>query len=88
MEKSIEKTVVSIKTTHQFYCDDCGKFLGESDECDDGWYPTPKAVIGRRISWRVNGVGYKIEKCICEECDNTFMRKIDKALTELGFDKI
>ena len=38
MEKAKE-IIREIKTyEHSFYCDECNKYLGTSQEYDDGWY--------------------------------------------------
>lgn len=38
MHKQIKRKKEIIKITHEFYCDNCGKFLGSSEEWDDGYY--------------------------------------------------
>lgn len=38
MEKVISKEATKINIIHEFYCDKCNKYLGESVEYDDGWF--------------------------------------------------
>lgn len=38
MDKPIEELQTVKFISHKFYCDDCGTYLGESDEYEDGWY--------------------------------------------------
>ena len=33
-----EQRIESAKKIHHFYCDDCGKYLGSSEEYPDGYY--------------------------------------------------
>ena len=43
MEK-VEERQINLKF-HQFYCDECGKFLEEGYEDQEGWYKTPGKFI-------------------------------------------
>ena len=38
MEKVESKVIKVTENKHIFYCDGCKKKLGESIECDDGYY--------------------------------------------------
>lgn len=83
MEKLETITYTTEKTTHHFYCDGCNKYLGESTEYDDGWYP----VLGEfELKFLVDGNWYEINKCFCDECREKFLQKVESVLTELGFE--
>ena len=38
MEKIVERERKEIWKYHEFYCDSCGKKIGESVEADDGYF--------------------------------------------------
>lgn len=68
---------------HDFYCDECNKFLGTSRELHDGYY----SELGHyERQFYLNG-WYKIDTTLCEECSEKKTNQIVKALTELGFKK-
>ena len=77
------KTEVEIRTkevrTHHFYCDDCGKYLGESREYDDGWYED----LGE---FNMRFGEYSISKHLCDDCREKFYVKLNKSLLDLGFE--
>lgn len=78
MEK-IEKIIRTVEdVTHCFYCDDCNKYLGESKEYDDGLY----RELGE---YELHFGNCYIKKCLCVECREKLIEKIDNALMELGF---
>ncbi len=83
MEKHINvKKIMNIDEV-EFYCDDCGKFLGKSEEYDDGYYEK----LGEfEVKFNFNG-WYKLEKHLCDECKEKETKKIEKSLKELGFVK-
>lgn len=82
MEQVKYTTKTITVTTHYFYCDDCGKFLGHYTEEADGYYnpignfainfPSPRGL-------------YKLRKCLCDDCQDKFMDKLDRVMKELGF---
>ncbi len=83
MEKHIEvKKNITINEI-EFYCDDCGKFLGETEECDDGYYEE----IGKFVVKFNFGGWYKLEKHLCDACKEKEIAQIEKTLNELGFVK-
>ena len=68
-------------TEHDFYCDECEKFLGTSRELHDGYYPE----LGHyERHFYLNG-WYKINATLCEECSEKKTNQIAQALMELGF---
>ena len=82
MEKTIESTRSRKEVVHEFYCDDCGEYLGKSEEYDDdGWYHVPNEVEVRFYldKW------YNLKKVLCDKCKAKLFDKIDKSLKELGF---
>ena len=38
MEKKETVICTVEETTHHFYCDDCNKYLGKTEEYDDGYF--------------------------------------------------
>lgn len=51
------KTDVDVQ--HTFYCDDCGKFLLSSTECEDGYYEEPRTFNIQHV---------KLKGHYCDEC--------------------
>lgn len=86
MEKEIEKEITVKETTHQFYCDKCGKYLGESNEYRDGWYDKlgylEISFYNRLFS--PHGT-YCIRKNFCEKCKDNFINQLSNSLESLGF---
>lgn len=80
MEKLETKIIQTKETIHHFYCDDCNKYLGKTQEYDDGWCQT----LGK---FNVILDNYHISKHLCDDCKVKFFEKLDKALTKLGFEK-
>lgn len=81
MEKTIKKIVEVEDIVHEFYCDECNKYLGTSYECDDGWYNR----IGEfELKLYVNG-WLCVNKCLCDKCKYEFVEKIRKSLFDIGF---
>lgn len=84
MEKTKE-TVIEVKDVeHSFYCDGCEKYLGASKEYEDGWYQKFGAF---EESFCVDHNWYRIERCFCDDCKKSFIKKIEAALESLGFEK-
>lgn len=84
MEKLETRTCTREETTHHFYCDDCNKYLGKTEEYDDGWYPE----IGEfELKFYLHSGWYEVNKCLCDECRQKFLQKVEKTLVKLGFEK-
>ena len=66
---------------HKFYCDDCGEYLGESEEYDDGYY-VEKGEYNVEFNF---DHWYTLEKCLCEKCAEKKNNQIFQALKDLGF---
>jgi hypothetical protein len=82
MEKLETNTCTIENVTHHFYCDDCNKYLGETEEYDDGYYHE----LGEfELSFYFLDNRYEINKCLCDECREKFLNKMLLILTELGF---
>ena len=82
MDNQVERIVERTKIEHEFYCDECGKFIGTSEEYDDGYY----AKIGE-AKWHYNGdKGWLAKRGnYCAECRAKIGASIDDALLKLGF---
>lgn len=85
MEKIKEITKKVEKYEHSFYCDECDKYLGTSEEYDDGWYEKHGEF---ELKFYVNGNGwYRVEKCLCGDCIKKFINKVELNLINMGFVK-
>ena len=78
MEKIKHEERVEVVTIHEFYCDYCGKFLGSSEELDDGYFEE----IGKR-SWKYYDL--KMEGHYCDNCTVKKGEMIEKTLKGVGF---
>lgn len=80
--EQISKTI--IQDIHHFYCDDCGKHLGSSQEYDDGWYEE----LGEfELKMRLPQGCYILKKCLCDECKEKYPVKLQSILEDIGFKK-
>lgn len=70
---------------HKMYCDECGGYIGESEENEDGYY-TPFGVYEREFYMPVYG-RYNIKKTLCTSCREKTDKEINNALIDLGFKK-
>lgn len=74
--------------THKFYCDECGKFLGESTEYSDGYYEKFGEVPRHDMPQynHILGIHIKLSKtCLCDECLEKKQEEVREALGKLGF---
>lgn len=83
MEKHIEVKKNATANEIEFYCDDCGKFLGKTEEYDDGCYEE----LGKFMVEFYFDEWYKLEKHLCNECKEKESKKLKETLNELGFVK-
>lgn len=81
MKKTITEVVEVEETRHEFYCDECGKYLGVSYECDDGWY---KRLGEFELNCYING-WLHFKKCLCDKCKYEFENKVRATLLDIGF---
>lgn len=83
----MEKTKEVIKEVkiyeHSFYCDECGKYLGTSQEYEDGWY---KDIGELEMKFYIDG-WYTIRKHLCGECRKSFISNLKVSLLNMGFKK-
>ena len=84
MEKNEVITHTVENVIHNFYCDDCNKYLGKSQEYDDGYY----AKFGEfELKIYMPNGWYSVKKCLCDTCRDNYVKKVEHAITELGFKK-
>lgn len=69
------------KRTHWFCCDECGKYLGQSLEYDDGWY---EEIGVFELKCYIN-TNYILHKYLCKECEGKLLLEIERDLRRLGF---
>jgi hypothetical protein len=82
MEKVEIEIVETEETTHHFYCDDCGDYIGSSEEYDDGWYEE----LGEfELHWYTPKGWYKLEKCLCHTCAKKYLSTVYGGLESAGF---
>ena len=77
MEEINEYETKITEKVHEFYCDDCEKFLMTSKEYDDGWYETPK-------KFRIQHV--ELKGHYCEKCGEERVNKVVDYARSMGFD--
>ena len=79
------KTIEVETITHKFYCDECGVFLGESKEFDDGYYNEIE-----KYEWEIFiGGTFMVKRGnYCSDCEPKLRERIVSGLKELGFKKI
>lgn len=82
MEKVKEYEVRKQSRVHEFYCDNCGKYLGGSEEYEDGYYKTPFNYEYRVL---LNSKWYKNKRTLCDYCKLKFEEKYIETLKKLGF---
>ena len=85
MSDKIEtEKVERIITKHKIYCDNCGKFLTEDDETEDGWYSNP---FKREMRYFIKNDRYTLTEDLCDECYDVLLSAIKEKLESLGFKK-
>ena len=73
-----EKRVINVV---EYYCDRCGKFLGESEECDDGYIPIPNSVNKTDGELRLFGTTFKVPSLmLCDECYISTIKSIENSI--------
>lgn len=82
MEKTVTHNARKNIDKHQFYCDECNKFLGTSIEYADGYYETHGDFMLR--IW-VEGEWYTLQKCLCDQCRAAKIDALVKFLKGFGF---
>ena len=77
IKKHIEPKQVSM---HEFYCDNCNKWIGTSFEYEDGWY---QKYGEYKISFIEKK--YCFNKTLCDICAKQTNKDIQKMLISYGF---
>lgn len=80
-KKRIHRKTIS-STIHEFYCDDCGQYIGESTECDDGYY---KKLGNVDLDVYIFAYCYELNKCLCNSCRKKLSSNIENNLFKMGF---
>ena len=80
--EKVEITTIEVeRVLHSFYCDECNKHLGTSEEYDDGWYQD----FGQfKLNCYIDG-WYSVKKCLCENCKPKFIDDFKTILKNVGF---
>jgi hypothetical protein len=82
MEKLEQIPKTTVDTIHHFYCDNCNKHIGSSQEYSDGYYQE-FGVFG--LSIKLPNGWYKLHKCLCDECKESCLVDVQNSLKKLGF---
>ena len=81
MEKTTTEIVEEENISHSFFCDICGKQIGQSEEWDDGYYVTH----GDYSADFLFGHWYRLEMCLCDDCAQKKTNDILRTIKDLGF---
>ena len=83
MEKTETKTLEVERCEHSFYCDECGKYIGTSEEYEDGWYDE---LGDFELSFYIDD-WYRVHKCLCSNCAKKFLSNLKNCLKDIGFER-
>ena len=81
----MEEQIITYKQTctlHRFHCDECNKYLGTTEEYDDGYY---QKLGELQLKFYLPYDWYKVEKCLCKECRNKYIENLKENLKGIGF---
>ena len=81
MEKTIAIEKTEQRNYHCFYCDECNEPIGDSIECEDGYYQEHGVL---EFQFYV-GSWYKFKKHLCDKCRTNYILKIQSTLENMGF---
>lgn len=70
------------QTLHEFYCDECHKYLDYSYEYDDGYY---EEFGETSINISTNDKYFVFEKHYCDECKKKKLEEFENMLVNFGF---
>ena len=84
IEKKKRKFIQTI-IIHNFYCDNCNKFIKSIEEYNDGYVPTYD--IDYKLRFNLSGKGFRMNKHLCDKCAKEQDLKIEEELLALGFEK-
>lgn len=82
MEKITTTTETITKNVHEFYCDECGVFIGTSEEYPNGGYE--RLGVYELNVLTPNGLFKYYDKCLCDTCKESFPIKVAEALEAIG----
>lgn len=89
MEK-VEERQINLKF-HQFYCDECGKFLKEDYEDKEGRYRIPGEFDLIHLSYGNlfgENQNYEYKGTFCKDCKTKKYKWLGEQLVKLGFTKV
>lgn len=69
--------------TIAFYCDECGKYLGEEEAYEDYWSQPGEF----ELSLNLCGGWYKLKKHFCSDCVKEFQSNLKAYLESVGFER-
>lgn len=84
MEKVEERIVEKKRKIHKFYCNKCGKYLGEIEEYYDGYYEEIGYISQRVV---VNETPYYYKGHLCSKCKEEHYKELSNLLETIGFVK-
>ena len=84
MEKTKEVIKEIKQYEHSFYCDECNKYLGTSQEYDDGWYERYGEF---ELDVYIDNSWYRLKKCLCDDCRKSVLTNVKINLINMGFKK-
>ena len=83
MKKTRSEKVTYEKIVHEFYCDECGKYIDEvTEKC--GVY---KEIGKYKKALYLNDNWYVLKRTLCDECIAKVNENIIDAITKVGFIK-
>jgi len=82
MDKETTDVEAVMRRVHNFYCDNCEKFLGTRTEYDDGFYDE----IGKcEYKIFINNKWFERKSILCESCKQKFENEFIEALGKYNF---
>lgn len=83
MERMVRYPKYMNTISHEFYCDMCQEFLGQSVEHEDGWY---SKIGDYHLRFHAPEVGwFYSDKHLCDSCKHKYNETIRLTLEALGF---
>lgn len=83
MEETKKVKITTERIEHHFWCDECGGYMGHTEELDDGYYPR----LGEyEFKFYLDG-WYRLKKTVCPACCGKFFDKVRERILEIDFIK-
>lgn len=82
MDKTTVQQKTIISTLHDFYCDDCGTYIGQTKENDNGYYERLGDID---FEIYVFNDRFRLIKCLCDSCKYNFIQNLKNELKKIGF---